>query len=244
MNGSTPAPMGVWLDSLLDSRSFLRASTWVAWFWTASVLASSPSWAIPTPYLDRLEQICNETHGSTEELLSSSRYREFKAEVERLSPHSSEEATLALFYYIGSCYTVINRSLRLNTPELTQPMTGVLLRFFEGLPPYRGTVHRWITPYTGLMEGLRSARTYSDLGFMSTSRISDLQFAHGCIHFVIHTRSGRSIDRINQNEREVIILPQTRFMVTGIRRGIIPCTATENETVVELREVSKAPLPQ
>jgi len=159
----------------------------------------------------------------------------------------NEDEVKAIQSYSRVLYSTINSSLRDSNPS---PSCNNVCNALAKLPDYEGVVYRGvvfqqeaaITLQEKLYQ-LQAGDIYSDKGLLSTSRSEKIVDKHfsgaGGVKFVINGLTGKDIGPISEmshkrDEKEVIFLPETEFVVTKIKKD------DYNNLTIYLDEISEA----
>ena len=152
---------------------------------------------------------------------------------------SDEEAAAVFLYTVDSIngispFRVVNDMLRDNNRPLLRRYAPLLTAMRNGigkLPRYRGWVRRRIHVDARTMAELEAMTAYRETAFMSASKETADAFK-GNVMLMILSVSGRDIELLSAfpEEKEVIFLPGTGFLLEELTKGAKTTVLFLNET--------------
>lgn len=156
---------------------------------------------------------------------------------------TSDTLRESVYNYTKNFYAKLNPFLRDGvvphrwTDDQLLKQSKTLTQALETIPPMEANVHRWsdigLKPNgldaVGLSNFLNSVRpgtVFEDAAFLSTTANDTPPelFGYATVRFDIHGFTGRDVSAISeyQDEREVLFLPHTKFLVKSVTGEFVP----------------------
>jgi len=132
----------------------------------------------------------------------------------------------AIAEYTTTAYKFLNGALRNSEKkpikEWWQKRIAAIVKAMtkRSLPTFEGTVYRGSNLTPEMEASIETGATFSDKGFLSTTKDKDQAFAKSCL-FVIESKTGKDITERStiQEEAEILFPPRTTFRIESVVRG-------------------------
>lgn len=128
-------------------------------------------------------------------------------------------------------------NLALRTKMISKPLSYLVRRLdvtLDRMPLYKGIVYRGTDLPESIVRNLKVGNEFSDLGFMSTSRLTGFS---GAYKFIIISKTGRTIEDISASpdEYEVLFKRGTKFKITRLYSKE---EYSKKQNYIEMEEIS------